>query len=118
MWGSVELSLISKVLDGGDGDANGDSGGGESGGDGKGDLYLLRGGAAISSAIAASMDGGRVNVARTVVQVQSEPVVAHHTLMDPPLRTFLGHAQMARTQCPTMVHSATSGSMPAYEADA
>ncbi|GJR26301.1 hypothetical protein Tco_1102533 [Tanacetum coccineum] len=64
-----------------DSDGGGDDGGGggddgDSDGAGDGDLPLLRGGAAISSAIAASMDGERANGAYTVflgVSIMSGP---------------------------------------------
>ncbi|GJW35116.1 hypothetical protein Tco_0058036 [Tanacetum coccineum] len=84
-----------------DGDGGGDDGGGggddgDSDGAGDGDMPLLRGDAAISSVIAASMDGKRENGDRTIFLGT-----------DPPLRglplTPMGHAQMSRTQCPIPV---------------
>ncbi|GJS16587.1 hypothetical protein Tco_0411059 [Tanacetum coccineum] len=89
-YGEVILNLLrggiitggdySDTDDGHDDDDEGDGGG-------EGDLHLLRGGAAFSLGIAASIYGKRVNDARTVflsASVQPEPAVAHHPPSDPP----------------------------------
>nr|GEW06314.1 hypothetical protein [Tanacetum cinerariifolium] len=106
--------------------------GGEDGdgdGGGEGEQVLLQGGATMSSAIAASIDGERVNgihivflnvVVGYVVQVQPKPIVAHHPLSDPfqmdpplrglPLKTPLGQLpkgppQKVSSLYPTLVYN-------------
>ncbi|GJR15101.1 hypothetical protein Tco_0797753 [Tanacetum coccineum] len=118
------------IVGGGDGDADDGDGGddyGDDGGDnggGDGDFPLLRGSASISLPIADSMDGGSVNGARIVFlgvriisgqlgcylygwgsEIYPPSWITGANIKDPPLRTPMGHAQMARTQCPTLVCS-------------
>ncbi|GJQ97437.1 hypothetical protein Tco_0008576 [Tanacetum coccineum] len=99
--GDVILDLLrgGNISDGNDAGTSGDGGSdddmhllgdGECGGDGDGndrndDLYLLQGGAAISSVIAASMDSGRVNGGRTIfpsVRIIRTPLRCGNVILD------------------------------------